>query len=111
MARGRRRKNDDLFWAEGIAGMAMLLVGFSVLMPGFRVLVIGAVLIVVVLALIGLAGFAIYKLVATRKSVTATNESTAYREWKARAATESGNLLKDDKQLDLFQIPLFETES
>jgi restriction endonuclease Mrr len=84
----RRRKNDDLFWAEAVGGMATVLVGLSILIPGFRVLVIGTIMIVFVLGMILVVAFVAYK-IATSKRASNSNCTSAYSAWQAAAASAS----------------------
>jgi HJR/Mrr/RecB family endonuclease len=73
----RRRKNDDLFWAEAAAGITTLLVGFSILIPGFRYAVLGFGLIALSVIVLFAIGFVAFKIVKA-KGVSTGNSTMAF---------------------------------
>jgi hypothetical protein len=74
MAKGRRRrKNDDLFWAQGFAGLAVIMVDFSILIPGYRNMIIVIGTIVIVLAFVAVLGFLAYRFALAGGAATVPN--------------------------------------
>src|SRR5215469_2120106 len=59
----RRRKNNDLYRAEAVGGIAMLLAGLWFFVPGLRTLFIGIGILVVALAVISIVGLLTYKII------------------------------------------------
>lgn len=105
MAR-RRKKNDDLFWAEAIAGITIPLVGLSILIPGFRILVFGIVAIVLVMAFVLVIGFLAYKVAKEKRTPSQPRSTVLWPDFVPKSKPEI-KPIERLREIDWFQFERF----